>query len=206
MFDEVRSSDSMRLGKFEFLAMNNFLRRWLQKSIEFPIFKKFLNDNHLDLTNKIIIDGGCGSGYSTKLLNKEYRPQKMIAFDYMPEQIKKAQKRLPGIDFFVGDLRDIKCASRSCDAVFIFGVIHHIPEWEKALQEVYRVLKEGGALLLEEPKYRFSWLELEDVIQRIGFTIKGKKVFRFKRFHSYLCLKGKENDNGYRKKKNFQLA
>jgi ubiquinone/menaquinone biosynthesis C-methylase UbiE len=36
------------------------------------------------------------------------------------------------------------------DAVFGFGVLHHIPDWQAALSEVARVLKTGGVYFFEE--------------------------------------------------------
>jgi ubiquinone/menaquinone biosynthesis C-methylase UbiE len=128
--------EDMRLGVFEFLAMNNPFRRWIQKHIEFSIFKKQLEKRCIDLESGVIMDAGCGSGYSTQLLVNEYHPSHLVAFDYMPEQIRLARKRKLEVDFAVGDLRKAPSADATCDAVFIFGVLHHIAQWQKALFEV----------------------------------------------------------------------
>lgn len=189
MSDSSISSEAMRLGRFEFWAMNNWFKRLIQRKVEFTTFRRFLMENRIDLSGKTIMDAGCGSGYSSFLIMKEYRPDHLIAFDFMPEQIKIAQKKYPGIEFKTGDLRQIASENNLCDAVFVFGVLHHIPEYKKALREVHRVLKVGGALLLEEPHYRFSWDELEQAIQEAGFTIKASSTFFFGYFHSYLCIK-----------------
>ena len=37
------------------------------------------------------------------------------------------------------------------DAVFDFGVLHHLPNWRAALREVARVLKPNGQFFFEEP-------------------------------------------------------
>lgn len=175
----IRYNNEMRLGKFEFFAMNNPLRRLLQKYGEFKLFKEMLAEHSINLGNKIIVDGGCGSGFSTQLLTEEYNPQKIIAFDYMPEQIALAKKRNINVDFFVGDLTNINLNSDFCDAVFIFGVIHHIPGWKKALSEIHRILKPGGCLLIEEPRYRFSWQELESGLEENRLEIRSIKHFFF---------------------------
>ena len=185
----INERDDMRLGKFEFIAMNNAPRRWVQKYYEFPIFKKQLKRNNIDLTGKIIMDGGCGSGYSTKLILDEFHPSHILAIDYMPEQINLAQKRNLKVDFKVGDLTRIDSADRTFDAVFIFGVLHHIPEWRNALLQISRVLKSGGVLLVEEPKYRFSWKGFESGIEEAGLDILDTKRWVFMNFHSYLCRK-----------------
>jgi SAM-dependent methyltransferase len=184
--------EDMRLGKFEFLAMNNPPRRWFQKYYEFPIFKNQLKRNNIDLTDTIIMDGGCGSGYSTKLILDEFHPSHILAFDYMPEQINLARKRSLKVDFKVGDLTRIDAADGIFDAVFIFGVLHHIPEWKNALLQISRVLKSGGVLLVEEPKYRFSWEYFEFGIKNAGLDILDIKkwgLWGSLAFRSYLCRK-----------------
>jgi ubiquinone/menaquinone biosynthesis C-methylase UbiE len=46
----------------------------------------------------------------------------------------------------VGDLKNIKLNNSVCEVVFIFGVIHHIPDWPKAFYEAACTLKPGGYL------------------------------------------------------------
>ena len=137
----------MRLGRLEFLAMNNPLRRLVQKHVEFRIF------------------------------------------DYMPEQVRLAQRRGLNVEFLVGDLRGIECESSTCDAVFIFGVLHHIAEWKTALCEVARVLKPGGVLLFDEPRYLFTWGQLEAGTKSAGMDILEVQTLFFHYFHAYLCQK-----------------
>jgi len=186
---EAVPNDQMRLGILEFLAMNNPLRRWIQKHIEFKIFKRRLEKWRVDLQGGTIMDAGCGSGYSTKLIVNEYHPSQVIAFDYMPEQVRLARRRGLNVEFFVGDLRQIESESGICDAVFIFGVLHHIGEWRNALSEVARVLKPGGVLLVDEPEYQFTWQELESGFRSVGMDILEASHLLFKYFSFYLCRK-----------------
>lgn len=187
----MKSNDDMRLSLTEFIAMNNLFRRWSQKYIEFRMFKKMLLKRNLSLSEKAIVDAGCGSGYSTELIRNEYNPSRILAFDYMPEQISLAKKRLKNVDFKVGDMTSIVSENGQYDAVFVFGVIHHIPDWKKAIDETMRVLKTGGVLLIFEPKadFRFTWNDLENYFSQIGFEILETRTFLFRFFHFYLCQK-----------------
>ena len=147
----LNEREDMRLGKFEFLAMNNPLRRWSQKHVELKIFKDQLKKARIELTGKVIMDGGCGSGYGTELIANEFHPARIVAFDYMPEQIALARRRNLKVDFAVGDLTKIDAADAIFDAVFIFGVLHHIPQWSEALSQTSRVLKPGEFFWLRNP-------------------------------------------------------
>jgi ubiquinone/menaquinone biosynthesis C-methylase UbiE len=180
-------TESMRLGKPEFFAMNNPLRRWWQKHREFPIFLAMLERRGIDLSGAVVMDAGCGSGYSTTLIVDRFCPSRVIAFDLMPEQVMLAKKRGLGVDFHVGDATRMDAESASCDAVFIFGVLHHIPAWREALSETSRVLKPGGVMLLEEPHYRFDWPELDVGIREAGMEILERQAWVLGYFRSYLC-------------------
>ena len=185
----VNEREDMRLGKFEFMAMNNPLRRWSQKHVELRIFKGQLKKAGIELKGKAILDGGCGSGYSTGLIVNEFHPSHIVAFDFMPEQIALAKKRKLKVDFAVGDLTKIDAADGTFDAVFIFGVLHHIPEWAEALSQISRVLKPGGVLLVEEPRYRFDWNNFESGIKQAGFKIVDMTKYFAYNFRAYLCRK-----------------
>jgi ubiquinone/menaquinone biosynthesis C-methylase UbiE len=126
--DKESAENEMRLGKTEFYAMNNPGRRFIQKYGEFRVFKNFLKKQKINLSGKVIIDAGCGSGYSSKLIMDEFNPSELIAFDIMPEQIAIAQKRYTNIKFNIGDLTQIKIPDSTADAVFVFGILHHIPD------------------------------------------------------------------------------
>jgi SAM-dependent methyltransferase len=66
------------------------------------------------------------------------------------------------------------------DAVFDFGIIHHVPAWRTALREVARALKPGGRFYAEEVLAPFIhhpvWRRvldhpMEDRFDRRGFEV-----------------------------------
>lgn len=197
----------MRLSRIEFVAMNNPVRRWIQKRIEFRLLNRFLGRHNINLTSGVILDAGCGSGYSTKLIGSRYSPRELVAFDIMSEQIELAKKRYKGARFFVGDVTEIDSPSDKYDAAFVFGILHHVPEWKRALREIHRVLKPGGVLLIEEvnksgvdfaekclhfshPKEaKFDWPQFVEELHVVGFDIIEDSKIIFSIFHAYLCMK-----------------
>ena len=55
-----------------------------------------------------------------------------------------------GIDYRREDLTALSLEDASFDAVICIGVLMHIPDLEKALQELVRVLRPGGYLIIAE--------------------------------------------------------
>lgn len=59
-----------------------------------------------------------------------------------------ARKRGLEIDFRVGNAENLAFESESFDYVYSFGVLHHTPDTERAVNEVHRVLKPGGVAFI----------------------------------------------------------
>ena len=94
------------------------------------------------------LEVGCGQGALARLLVERYGAQ-VVASDYDPAQVALAQERLADlggqVEFRVVDARDMPFDDAQFDALFSFGVLHHIPGgWRKAVAEIARVLKPGG--------------------------------------------------------------
>jgi ubiquinone/menaquinone biosynthesis C-methylase UbiE len=104
----------------------------------------------------VCLEIGCGRGIGTQVIVEQFGAEKVIATDIDPEQIKRAKRVLKSgfenkIEFKVADAMALNEPDGKFDAVFSFGVIHHMEDWKKAVKEVSRVLKSGGAFFFEEP-------------------------------------------------------
>ncbi len=102
-----------------------------------------------------ILEVGCGRGAGAVLIRREFKPSSLHAMDLDFQMIRRGRTYLaPGrkgeISFFVGDSSSLPCRDEAYDAVFGFGVLHHVPEWQRAVGEIARVLKPGGIYFLEE--------------------------------------------------------
>jgi len=172
---------AMELSRIEFFAMNTALRRLGQRRFELPIFCRM----GLDVHNRDVLEIGCGSGYGAFLLGRQ-KPRSYVGLDVMPEQIELARRDYPQYDFRVQDatnLSDFDSGSR--DVVVIFGVLHHIPAWRQALDEIVRVLRPDGHFFIEEP--RGVELRMFDFIFRWGHP---ETDFGLKTFERYCVQRG----------------
>ena len=101
------------------------------------------------------LEVGCGRGAGARLIKRRFKPAELHATDLDVEMMYKAVRYLSPeeretIHLCAADLLALPYPTGSMDAVFGFGVLHHIPDWRAGLQEVVRVLKPGGFYFLEE--------------------------------------------------------
>jgi ubiquinone/menaquinone biosynthesis C-methylase UbiE len=94
-----------------------------------------------------LLDCGCGGGITTAHLHR-FRPR-IQGVDFSQSFIERARTR--GDFFSVMDLTDLKFPAAHFDLVCSADVIEHIPQLEKALSEMARVLKPGGIMVLQAP-------------------------------------------------------
>lgn len=102
-----------------------------------------------------ILEIGCGRGAGAKLIHRTFAPARLHAQDLDFEMIRRARRYLGtqssnGILLSAADSSRLPFKDRSFDAVFDFGVLHHVPDWQTAVSEIERVLKPGGRFYLEE--------------------------------------------------------
>ena len=85
------------------------------------------------------------------LLAKHVAPasKRMIATDYSDGMIAQAKKgeSIPNLTFEVADAMNLPYADASFDAVIIANALHIVPDPEKVLCEIDRVLRPGGILI-----------------------------------------------------------
>ena len=96
-----------------------------------------------------VLECACGTGaISTYIANKCSR---LTATDYSAGMLKQAAKkcrRYSNITFRRADITTLKYRDGSFDKVVAGNVIHLLPEPEKALQELERVVKRGGKIII----------------------------------------------------------
>jgi ubiquinone/menaquinone biosynthesis C-methylase UbiE len=102
-----------------------------------------------------VLEIGCGRGAGAQLLIEKFEPAALHLMDLDIEMIIKARSRLARygrsrVFSFVGDALHLSYRDQTFDALFGFGVLHHVPDWRGGLAEIARVLKPGGCYFFEE--------------------------------------------------------
>lgn len=100
---------------------------------------------------KEVLDAGCGVGYGAAML-AEAGAARIVGLDVSPEAIEDATVRAGSIgEFVLGDLERLPFKPRSFDVVVCFEAIEHVRRRELALDELRRVLRPGGVLIVSSP-------------------------------------------------------
>lgn len=145
----------MILNRVEKLMMNNPVRSAVQRHVE----ARRLLQLGGPMSGGEALEIGCGRGVGTELVLELFGADRVDAFDLDPHMVELARDRLrprgAQVRLWTGDASAIDAPNASYDAVFDFGIIHHIPAWRDAVAEVYRVLKPGGRFYAEEVLARF---------------------------------------------------
>jgi SAM-dependent methyltransferase len=134
------------------------------------------------LTPGDALDIGAAGGGNTRVLRDA--GWTVAALEYGAEGAEVATER--GLAVVRADATALPVVDDSLDLVVAFDVLEHIPDHDRAVAEVRRVLRPGGRFLVAVPADPRLWSEhdvavdhvrrytrvtLRDVLQRGGFTI-----------------------------------
>lgn len=108
------------------------------------IFSKVINYD--SLKNKRVLEVGCGLGTMTEEFAREQ--SKIIGLDITPKGAYITKKRLNTFNLdghsVNADAENLPFKNEYFNFVFSWGVIHHTPNTQQAINEMYRVLKKNG--------------------------------------------------------------
>lgn len=140
----------MKLNRAERWLVNNSVRALVQRFYEAPLLLRLGGA----VQGGRVLEVGCGRGTGLPILIERFRAAHVIGIDIDPSQIARARKLLASyadtIDVAVASVEQLPFIDACFDAVFDFGMLHHVPSWQSGVAEIRRVLKPGGTFFFEE--------------------------------------------------------
>jgi ubiquinone/menaquinone biosynthesis C-methylase UbiE len=131
---------------------------------------------HWPLRGDRLLDVGCGNGAYTTVLGRDFR--EVHAIDVEPQRIERFRETVaadPKFSVTVGSAEALDFADDSFDVVTAIEVLEHIVDLERALAEIRRVVRPGGAFLVSCPNRLFP-LETHTVAVGHGRTYPARRV------------------------------
>ncbi len=159
-----------RIGTLEFFDELEAYRyqklSYLPKVVPFSSYK-----------GKKVLEIGCGVGIDS--LQFARAGAELTAVDLTPNAILFAKRNieLHGLHatFINANAESLDLPDDHFDAVYSHGVLHHTPRPQKAVDEVYRVLKPGGEAVIMLYK-KYSWMHLLTFIKGVYVEHEAKEA------------------------------
>ena len=125
-----------------------------------PIITEVLGD----LSDKVVLDAGCGNGYWVRRLVKS--AAKVVGIDESSQliEIAKKKKNPDNAEFRVMDLLgDLDFVDATFDIILSSMVFHYLPSLDKPASEFQRILKPRGRVVIciQHPLYQYHFRALD---------------------------------------------
>jgi ubiquinone/menaquinone biosynthesis C-methylase UbiE len=127
-----------------------------------------------------VLDVGCGTGnFSIKLAQKGCE---VIGIDISKPMLEKAAKKADqlnlAINFKKADVLNLEFEDNHFDAVFSMAAVEFIEDLKKAIQEMKRVVKPGGKILLGTIRRDSDWGRLYQKQSQNDESVFSDAIFR----------------------------
>lgn len=113
-----------------------------------------VNEELNQLTPGWLVDAGSGEGSVTIRFARRYCQTRFLGVDVSHNGTMLAREKaiscsIQNVDFVVSDLEGLSVKENLIDVVYCQSVLEHVPDWERAIEEVHKALKPGGVLFVE---------------------------------------------------------
>lgn len=151
-----------------------------------------------------VLDIGCASGWFISEIAKAYPIPGYVGIDVYKDAILYAKELYPAISFRVVDAHKLPFKSNAFDVVICMNVLEHVVNPNKIMEEIKRVLKPGGIILIgmdsenaiftvcwsiwkkfsgkvwkEAHLHTFNPAKLDNLFKKYKLTIQKKKFIHF---------------------------
>ncbi len=146
----------------------------LKEKMMRPLYEKVIES--AEINNQTTV-GIVGSSTGSMPLFMASRAKAVIGIDLSAESLRIAERRtrqlgVKNIEYKKGDAEVLPLEENSVDVVLSDCVVNLVPDKQKAFNEMYRILRKGGLLVIADPVRRKK-LPLEASCEPVGGCIKG---------------------------------
>jgi ubiquinone/menaquinone biosynthesis C-methylase UbiE len=131
----------------------------------------------------MVLEIGCGPGYFSRSIAAAVPDGSLVLFDLQVEMLELARKRLSGIEniqFAQGDASSLPFPDASFDAVLLVLVLGEVPDRDRCIGEVARVLVQNGNVTFAESRRDSDFIpidKLKALAERHGLQLSERRGF-----------------------------
>ena len=126
----------------------------------------------------VMLEVGCGDGDLLLALRGRYK--KCIGLEYSSLRLERARKKLKNIDFtgIKGSVESMEIIpSNSIDCIISADTIEHVSDVFAAADEMFRVLRPGGVIIINTPNIAFIKKRLQLLFGKFPSTSQSNEGF-----------------------------
>jgi trans-aconitate 2-methyltransferase len=143
------SAPAYAFGRDEIAAERLGMLHRLFSSTSLELVEEACGERRFDL----VVDLGCGPGYTTAMLAEALRPARLLGLDLGREFLAIARRDVASARFVEHDLCHVPFPEAPADLLYGRYVLSHLPETPRRLAEWTSQLRVGGLLLAEENEW-----------------------------------------------------
>lgn len=157
------------------------MREWDAKS--YNKFDKERTQPSIDLLNRImikspkrIIDIGCGSGMSTKVLAERWTDAKIIGLDNSKTMLEKAKELGLKAEWVMKDCNEDLGEFEKADIIFSNASIQWLKAQDQVIANWFKALNPGGVIAVQIPL--FEQMKMQEIIIEVSTNEKWRDYFK----------------------------
>lgn len=169
----------------------NVPANWYETSIKNNLLQRYWHTRRFTEVGKLItpaanvLDIGCADGTFTKVIFEKTKAENIVGIDVLKSSIDYVKRRFTRnkkMKFRVADAHNLPIQNSEFDAVFCLETLEHVVDPIKVIQEIYRVLKDGGYAVILVPSE--NWL-FHGIVWPLWQMVPGKNIWKHTHLHNF---------------------
>ena len=149
-------------------SWNVIRSEYFEERLKYKVLSK------VSIKDKVVADLGCGTGFLSLALALD--ASIVFSIDQSENMLRESKKLMETKKFnnvypIKSDLENLALFDESVDVVFINMALHHVKDAKKAIEEMYRIIKKDGTLIISDvEEHTGEWARTEMFDEWLGFS------------------------------------
>jgi ubiquinone/menaquinone biosynthesis C-methylase UbiE len=149
-------------------SWNVIRSEYFEERLKYKVLSK------VSIKDKVVADLGCGTGFLSLALALD--ASIVFSIDQSVNMLMESRKLMETKKFnnvysIKSDLENLALFDESVDVVFINMALHHVKDAKKAIEEMHRIIKKDGTLIISDvQEHKGEWSRTEMFDEWLGFS------------------------------------